>query len=625
VGVWAVSFTLYDINTRQRVFEVAENVVPVTGVIEEKRELGYEKVSYLIKTEINGVTTKVLLTAPDTKAEAGDVVKTDAALSHFRNTGVFPERSFNHSKGILLKGEAESIELIEYGKKSPLMYIREYNQFIRSEISSAYPNENGNLLRAVCLGDKSGISGTESSELAKNIQVAGISHYTAVSGLHMTMIVHMLMLVYALTPFRNNRRLRFAVLVIAVLVLAVFFDLTRSVTRSAIMLIIVFGGELFMRKGSTFNSLGLALMLILLFEPYAITDAGLLMSFSGTFGVGVAARLVMEAMPPNLRNNGGKTALFPKGIARKLLELFIISACASLCVLPVSAIYFGGISVLSPLTSVIVLPFFTVAVGAIVLFSVFAMLPALGQVFLLTAGIMSRIMNTVIEFFGQFQNTWISLDYWFMPLWVMLSIIAISIVFLIYKDKSKLKSIKAGCITVATLALMICVYNMNAVNSGRTYITIYSDSVSAWTTIRQGNTEAVIVTVDTPRAFEQIRLGEGYEPTFLALLKSERNYSQVFGGVTEPGIYEVSGKLTLDINKNETLLKINDSGYKILFTKASNDEATLANVVVAGGWVRNKRELRCDYVVYASRSMKAVDMNELNAYYEPVYLMLEEN
>jgi hypothetical protein len=339
------------------------------------------------------------------------------------------------------------------------------------------------------------------------------------------------------------------------------------------------------------------------------------MSFSGTFGVGVLAPAITQKM----------TGAFLKNpILAKAAESFVVSACAALCVLPASAVFFGGISVLAPLTSVIILPFFTIAAGAMVLFSLLAAFPSAAAGFLLVAGVMSKIMGEIIGFLGNFNFALVSLDYWFVRYWLILAAVTVAAIRLIYR--CNVKTLKAAALTIATLALMICAYNMNAVNSGRTYIKIYSDSVAAWVSVRQGNTEAVIVTADTPRAYEQLAVSRSSRnPTMTALLRSVRNNAAAFGGVTEKGIYDINGKFTLVVNagKDETMLTIGD--YSILFTRAANDNASPANVIVAYNQVRRKREFECDYVVYVSRSVPIEFEYERSAYFAPVYLMIENN
>jgi ComEC/Rec2-related protein len=402
----------------------------------------------------------------------------------------------------------------------------------------------------------------------------------------MTMIVHMFMMMFSLLPLSKNRAVKFTVLVVLAAILTVFFNMSVSVIRAAIMLIIFYGGEAVMRKNAVLNSMGLALLLILLFEPYAVTDAGLLMSFSGTFGVGVLAPIV---------NNRVKY---------RLIHPIIVTVCASVSILPISAIFFGGVGVFSPIMTVLILPFFTIAAMAMVMFSVvaaFAIIAPIGQACLLIAGAAVRIMGGIISFFGQFDLLWIALDYWFVPIWAGLAIVAVAVIRGVCK--CSVKAVKAGCISIAALALMICVYNAAAVKSGRVYIEIYSDTVAAFVNVRYSGSDVTIATQD--RRIVNINND---------IVLSDSDY----------GIYDISGKFTLNVGEDEVMLEIGDYNFTILFTRASDDNATPANITVASGAVGNKREFKSDYTVYVSRSVHTSEEHEHNAYYEPFYLILTE-
>jgi ComEC/Rec2-related protein len=609
------------------VLNAAGDSVVLSGTVEEVSELAFYQATYVIRTEVAGVPTRVRITAPENRYVRVDSrVTAEVTLAEFRDSGVFPERSFNHSKGVLLWGVADEIALCpdwlqrQRGSRSDRARILEYNDRVRNEISAAFPNDYGGLLRAVALGDSSGLS----PELRQSVRTSGAAHYTAVSGLHMTMLVHMFMLAFAMTPLAANRKAKFATAVVLIAILAVFFGLSMSVTRAAIMLIIVFGGELFMRKGSTLNSLAIALFAILLFQPYAILDAGLIMSFSGTFGVGVVAP---RLMPPAFAGRAGGT--------RNLKQAFVVSASASLCVLPASAIFFGGFSVLAPLTSVLILPFFTIAVASVMLFAAVGWIPVIGQVCLLAAGIMSRIIVEIVTFLGRFDFAWFGLGYWFTPIWVALAIGAVFAVRLLCKSTAA--AVRAACITVATLILMTSVHDFAAIrgyNRDRTYITIYSDSTAAWVRVRQSDTELLIITADTSRAFAAVRetATASNPPTLVVLLESRRNNEELFADLPsqnyispdcEAAIYDVNGRFVLDVRytrENEVLLRIGD--YTILFTRASNDDASPANVVIASGVVRNKRDFNADRIVYVGRTIPIDFDHEHSAYFEPLYLIL---
>jgi len=222
---------------------------------------------------------------------------------------------------------------------------------------------------------------------------------------------------------------------------------------------------------------------------------------------------------------------------------------------------------------------------------------------------MARIMNGIIEIFGKVQQAWIDLDYAFVPYWLIASITVITIIYFLYKSSAK--AVKAGVITICSLALMITVYNAFAVN--RIYAEIYSDSNAAWVIVKHGGTDTMIITRKSRVSMQAA-----------AVFERESSPGSLVIYITDlqQATYDISGKFTLDVREIETLLIIND--YKILLTGAGNNNAPPANIVALSGWVRNKREFNADYIVYVSRSIPIEHPYEFNAYYEPVRLIIEE-
>lgn len=124
-------------------------------------------------------------------------------------------------------------------------------------------------------------------------------------------------------------------------------------------------------------------MVILLLNPMACCDIGLILSIVGTLGVGVVAPVAGETL--KIRRFGiiGR-AMFP-------------SLCASLCTMPVGALCFGGISFVAPLTCLLVQPFFTVI---LVLVPVAALLPFLSAPVMFIAGWSAQIMEVIAKLMG---------------------------------------------------------------------------------------------------------------------------------------------------------------------------------------------------------------------------------
>jgi len=543
-AVLAAVFGLFGERTFKQVYAFDGQAAEISGVITEKSEYSGDYASYTVKTEIDGVKTKVTLFATDSgdTANRGDRVTFTARLSRLRDNQAFPERAYNYSKGILLKADAVTpIAVIgRNSRKSPADLIRSYNRYVKAQITAAFPNDVGGLLCAVFLGDKSMLS----DKLADNIKTAGASHFASVSGLHMTLIIHMLMAVIGLTPLRNRRIAKFVLFLFVIIGFMIFFDLSKSVLRAGVMLIVYYGAGLFYRKGSTLNSLGVALIVILTVEPLACLDAGLILSVSGTFGVGVVSGAVYKGRSEILRS-------------------LIASASATLCVLPAAAVYFKGISALSPITSLALTPFFMVAAASLTVLLVFAPL-GFGGPFLFAAGLAAKAMLMIINLLGSAKAAYINLDYAFVPYWVGFAAIAVIVIRLCYKNAAE--TVKAGVLTVCALGVMICSYNYFAAR--RNYIEVRSDGEFGVIVLRRGgNSVSIPITGETSYRF---------------------------------------------------------GGYTIAVAQAKNEDPPPADLTVVFGRVKNKRETKSAYTVYISRRTEADGNNEINAYYDAAKFIIRE-
>ena len=297
---------------------------------------------------------------------AGDTADVRVSFSQFPKTASQND-NYNYARGIFLRAYAEDAAVREKGGVSLSGAVSGYSAYLRDMISAGLPEEEGSLLLAIFFGDRSGLSG----EFSADIRKAGLSHLTAVSGLHFSLIVITVMSALALFPFGRNRYLRFGIVIILTVFFGIFFNMTASVRRSGLMMLFYYASEVFARKRSTLSSLGAAVTVILLCEPFACRDAGLLMSVCGTFGAGAAAP-ALNAMISRHRNVSAAASSV------------ITSVCSTYCTIPAVTLIFGGFSVLSPLTTVLVYPFF---IGAMIFTLIFALTGGIfGSVLLVPAG-----------------------------------------------------------------------------------------------------------------------------------------------------------------------------------------------------------------------------------------------
>ncbi len=118
-------------------------------------------------------------------------------------------------------------------------------------------------------------------EDSSNLSEAGIYHITAVSGLHCMFLVELLdRLLRA-----SHRRTRCAVTIPLLFLYAVMVGASPSILRACVMLSMTQLAPLFRREKDPPTALGLALLLILLKNPYAIASISLQLSFSAVAGL----------------------------------------------------------------------------------------------------------------------------------------------------------------------------------------------------------------------------------------------------------------------------------------------------------------------------------------------------
>jgi len=585
----------------------------ITGTVLEKTSPSHDMAGYTIEAVIDGVKTRFSLYAPDVGAEVGDNITFEAKFSLLQDNTAFAEASYYMSRGVFLKATAVTTPVaVKNESFSPIDYIRGFNEHLKSRIMTAFPNDTGALICAVFLGDKSGLS----DSLSRNLTRAGIAHYAAVSGLHLTLIVHLFMSVIELTRLRTMRKIRFTLLTLLTLLFMVFFNLSPSVTRAGIMLIVFYGGELFMRRGNTLNSIGFAALIILLFSPYACLDAGLLLSIAGTVGIGVIAPAVNGHFAS--RANTAHCAIRPYN---KVREVFIANLCANYATLPLVAIFFGGASTVSVFTSIILLPFFTIMLTAMVAFALTAGFDGLS---LLIAGIMSRTMEAIISFFGSLKFSFIPLDYGFILPWVVTSAVFIVLVCLFYKEA--VAGVKAATVSLFTLAMMVI--TTEYLNLDSTRLEVYTDGVSACVFLRSNNSSVVVVTDDGRRTANATQdfLHSNYldEISLLLVLNSTNNSLRFFEELPAiiyvppesenitydvGGVFEVTGGLITYGN-----LTINIGHIK---TPSNADINITYNYSVhAADFLPEST------VIHTSRRAEAEEENEFNAYYEKISWIL---
>lgn len=580
--------------------ELSGKTREIQGTVTESSAYSGDRASYTVKTVIDGTEANITFFGADCNCKIGDKVSFTARLTELTDNADFAEKSYYRSKGIFLKAQSVSSFSVEQGQIFNIKaLLTDLGDYIENRIQLSLSDEEGALLKAMFLGDKSDLS----SSLSNNIKRCGISHFTAVSGLHLTVISHIFMSFLSLLPICRNRKIKFGLLTALILIFMLFFKLSMSVVRAGIMLIIFYGAEVAMRKGSALSSVGIAVLVITLLQPYACADIGFLLSVTGTFGVAVISPYFCEKLK--------KTAFY--GIKTAAVSTF----CATVTTFPLSCIFFGGFSAVGILVNLLIYPLFFAALISMVLFTLTC---GFGTGFLLPAGLMAKVMIFIIDFIGKFKYSYIAVTDDTISAISILSVVFVAAIYFIFR--SRRETVMAVILSCAVLIGSGTVLFING--NGKAKLILYSDGDYPCVVIENDSERIICAGADSPDIMEYI---EKYREcrfsdklNTVIILNKNRNYLEEFKKIpcdvlilpdentdTEKRVGD------LDFVKSGNSLMLNVKGISISVSAAS--EPVDADINIIYGYKKNFAELK-GKVMFSDNRMYGENYHGINFYYE---------
>lgn len=209
-----------------------------------------------------------------------------------------------------------------------------------TQILSALPEREAGFLYALLLGNRNHLDPIDE----QNLQKVGLSHVIAVSGLHLMFLVG---LIYRLFSRRIGVFISFAAIVFFILMTGA----SPSIMRAGIMAVLSGIAFLFGRESDGQTSLGVALLVLLCINPYALFSLSLQLSFLSTFGILRYAAKLERILTGKIRTANAilRKALHACGAAVSC------SLCAALFTTPVLVHTFGYITLLAVPANLMVL------------------------------------------------------------------------------------------------------------------------------------------------------------------------------------------------------------------------------------------------------------------------------
>jgi len=200
----------------------------------------------------------------------------------------------------------------------------------------------GSILNAIILGERSDLS----KDLRMAMVQSGTVHIIAISGLHVGLVTLLTLII--LKIFRIPKVPRYIIASVILIIYCILTGAKTPVVRVTIIVLITFFGYIIMRQVSIYNTLSLAALLILIFNPQELFNISFQLSFISIISI--------IALSPKIK------ALFPK--KNGIIALLSGSLAAWIGLLPLTAYYFNIVSTVAVLANMVVIPYLLIVVGS---------------------------------------------------------------------------------------------------------------------------------------------------------------------------------------------------------------------------------------------------------------------
>ena len=255
----------------------------------------------------------------------------------------FSERNAYLDDGIFISVSCEEITLID-GEIKETSFFKRANKFLDSRFKNNLNSDTYALFSALLLGNKNNLDPSVRRDFGR----LGISHVLALSGMHITLLTTLHSL--CLSIFKMPKPIKLVLLIFSIAFFVALTGFNDSAIRAGLMMSIYYALRLLGRGTDSITSLFLSVTVILIFLPYHIFSLPLILSFLSMLGCLISSKII-------------KYAKLREKIKSRILRYIVYTFITSFTVLGFTSVvilvYFGEISIFSPISNLVLVPVFT--------------------------------------------------------------------------------------------------------------------------------------------------------------------------------------------------------------------------------------------------------------------------
>ena len=359
------------------------------------------------------------------------------------------EITYYTAKGIFLRAKTYGGLELQRPERIPLRYWPAVlSKYLKQGIDAAFPEDVSPVIRGLVTGNRDSLT----DEFTSSLQRVGLSHTVAVSGMHLAFLAAM---VSALLG--RGKRSTALVTSLFVLLFCGVAGNTPSVTRAAVMILLLQIAPLLGRERDGPTALAFALMLLLLWNPFSAAHVGLQLSFGAVAGILMVSDSIQGWMLRKLRLDKRSKRWLVRQLVkapRFLVSVLCATLGASVLTVPLVALHFQSFSLIAPLSNLFTL--WAVALlflGGLAVGLTGIFLPGPATVLAIPFTAIARWLVRVVEGLGRLPMASIPLHSFYYRAWVVFLCLLVAVTLLSKGRRRMIFPLASGLGTLAVCVL----------------------------------------------------------------------------------------------------------------------------------------------------------------------------
>ncbi|HDZ54135.1 MAG TPA: ComEC family competence protein [Candidatus Nealsonbacteria bacterium] len=416
-------------NNELRIFNDRKETVTLAGIITTEPDVREKSIkltidNLTIETEVGPlfVNGKVLVTISRyPEYEYGDKLKIAGKLETPQQFEDFNYKDYLKKDGIYSVMYFPEIEVIEKDQGNFLYAkILSFKNKLRESIYRNLSPPQSSILGAMVLGDKRKMS----DDLKEKLNIVGVRHITAVSGLHVAILASILMTLLIGLGFWRQQAFYFSIVLIALFI--IMTGLQSSAIRAGIMAGLFLLAQHVGRMNTSSRTIVFAAAVMLVLNPLLLRlDVGFQLSFLAMMGIIYLLPIFREWL-----------RFIPEERFFNLRSILAMTLSAQIFTLPILVYNFGRMSLVGVSANILIVPLlYWIMIFGFISALIGIFWQPLGWILSWPAWFLLNYVTKIVDWFSQIPLASLTLEI----SWIWLIISYLILVYFIWRLQEKQK------------------------------------------------------------------------------------------------------------------------------------------------------------------------------------------